>query len=415
MLPYLTCCTTTGSENQFIFELSYRQQEAKNDRSLFLTYKGTRPGLINDTKDELRCQTEFLSSTNEVIMFRNVPINNNATLGDTAFDDCASFPDDHSRPALIDISMYGIKPFKSQDLTYFKEFLSDFVNGYASEGDEYTCNFMQQDSREFSYNVTVHRLGVRDAVYILHLSHMMEKGQTIQVQFPPVAASMLLAPLRTAKWSHRILIDHTLRFLSVDDLKSVLNWLRDNFLNQLLSSVDPVVGDSCNPKVVYDIQRRLCWLARRIADSFGGSIPAESGQIMNDMESSWEILKKNCNWHEEYYEVLRTGISRQVTEELRFFLDGDQCCCSELRGLWCERAQSVLDLLCEIMSHGYAYQWTHDQILSKVTAVIDKELGKPFGTDLIQTLSLEYNMEDQFLTNDMLEQYTYHILLSNCG
>lgn len=358
-----------------------------------------RLGDTKDQKERLGSKAPNLRSMEDLAIYHVVQINKDASPNDSTFDSFASFPGDSSKPSLIDIGIRGLRPFVSQDLTYLKEYLSDFVKGHVFGRDNYTCSFLKMNSKEVPFNVSMRKSGVHNFSFFLYLSQSMEKGQVIGIHFPPVESCNLLVPFQKSTCHHRITIEECVHLLSVGDLKIVLNWLNGSILSQL----QPLDGSADWNRWVYESRRRLCWLSRLISDSIGDQITDEYSQMLEKIDIGCATLKTTgCATPKQ---SIRDALSSQIKQELCFILECDRCCGIKLRSLWCHRAQVVFNALCKTVSQYYVFEFSREEFLSKLVAVVEQELKNHDVRDLIQQVTPHFDAADQFLTKDLFEQY----------
>jgi len=127
---------------------------------------------------------------------------------------------------LIDLSRYGIRPVKTQDLSVLKE----HVKALVLNGEERMNTPPSVTTRG---NIVVHRRGLDKFHFLLNLSGAMEKGQTTEICFPEVSRLMRSRFYRGSSFQRRHLITEAFALLSRDDLKSMRSFLEDELFDAI--------------------------------------------------------------------------------------------------------------------------------------------------------------------------------------
>jgi len=280
---------------------------------------------------------------------------------------------------VIDISEYGVRPVKNQDLSVLQEQVKSFVlHGeeklptpplVTTKGNVYVCRRSQDEFR-----------------YLLKLDGPIEKGQTVEVRFPEVTQLLRSRFYRGTEFQGRNLIGEAVNLLSHDDLQSMLSFMEDELLSAIgydeLFAAAP--GDSSDLheklKTACMARRRLHWVSIRIARALG-----EDAKISDKLYfGPLSLQEEHCKSHPaSLLQLMGDAITREVKNEMLCALELDSVCGSSLRSSWCPLAQKSLDTFVDCILDYYTAGGTPNanDMLEKLKSCLTARLSEPITAD----------------------------------
>jgi hypothetical protein len=249
--------------------LAIRKQNEDSPVKAFLTYKGAarflQQKIINNDTQAIRyleCQiaSDDIEKIEKVPILNDVEINSNGLYDVESYDTQSSFPSD----TLLDLTMYGARPYKRQDLTLVRRILEMFIlEGHTLNPDD--VNAEQEQIRNHDYpvemnNVILHRMNHVQYEFLLYIDQQIEAGQALEIIFPSLQSYSVPIEYKNSKHINRHLILDYLHLLSIDDLREIVFWLRKEVL------VEVVASDDAGSTEIRQILSRIQWVTRRLRD-----------------------------------------------------------------------------------------------------------------------------------------------------
>ena len=292
---------------------------------------------------------------------------------------------------LIDLSEYGVRPVKKQDLDVLKEQVKSLI----LRGEE---KVQTPPAVTTKGNVAIRRISQDKFQYLLKLDGTMERGQSVEVCFPEVSQLLRSRFYRGTDFQRRHLIGEALHLLSREDLESMISFLEKEVLQTIgyenILSTAAAGGDSYDDfRKSCKARRRLHWVSMRIGFALGGSERVDKLYFGPLTPGKNEAYK---SYPDSLLQELGDAISSEVKNEMRCLLELDSVCGSQLQGSWCPFAQQSLNKFVDCILNYYTGPGVakSDEMLEKLKLCLDGSLSEAFTADQITDYGIASSTPD---------------------
>jgi hypothetical protein len=292
----------------------------------------------------------------------------------------------------VDVSTPGVYPLHGQDLTELKDKVKHFVCG-TKEG------HCLGSFAEGNHNVLVRKVGHDKYQLLLYLQEAIEKGQTLRLRLPTVGSVLGSNKYRDSEFQTRHVLEEAFHVLSVEDLRTILTWLKEEVLG--LTGYSATHGtdheDLGSFKKACENRRRLHWVSRRVAAAIEAVLSTEakfraSQQARlsdGDLDCLAELYfgrKMLVGGHEltqQKKDCFSSALAAQVAEEMHSSLELDAACCTSRRSEWCPKAVDLFESLIRILGESYStVSESQSNLLPCLEGVLKGKVHSSYFTDI---------------------------------
>ena len=291
---------------------------------MFITFKGftaRKSPLIIEERIQLKIpfETNHISGNDRpVYILSDVPVSNNKKFPIHGDDGSSLQFSSPSSISLIDISLHGACPYRSQNLDLLKIAMEQFVTqGHSVKLDEFDAY-----SNEV-YNVIVRKVRLNCYQHLLYLPIAVESGHTMQVVFPSIKTTFSLQNYVKSEFPIMHKIDESLATLSIPDLRSLMSWLRDK-VHTLSSNGKTDIEHLINVESLVR-RRRFYWLEHQLSLSMERQnvshehdVPIDENFVFKSKLSETEMINQQIECSE--------SLKNEIEMELRYALEQDITC-----------------------------------------------------------------------------------------
>jgi hypothetical protein len=391
-----------GFDGHSVFELSLRSDSKMLHKwNLFVSYKGF--GARKLSKD--RADNEETSGSHNRIL-PDVPVCGQSTNDASNFDSRSLFSSFLSGGGLIDIGCHGASPYEPQNLELIKSVAFVLIRrGY----DAHTPRI--EGPTDHCFNVAIRKKRLDHFQYLLLLSKPIECGQTLQVRFPSITATLQSQKFVLSEYSNMYKIEESLRTLCLDDLRSLLVWSERDVLSSLSTGTISKENEGQRFIEFCVHRRRLYWIGRRIFAAISHRQLPEDLKTFNSLCFCSQKYTEEKEWidlTEEQKSMLSLNICTQIEVELDYALDQDVSCGIQVRSGWNCKAQEFFEHFLSAAAKCIDLSLSNEDQWMSLTTFISKFKSDPSWNSATTSNKLDsgcahasYNIDNA--TSEMIE------------
>jgi len=251
-----------------------------------------------------------------------------------------------SLDGVVPVSKAGVVPVIDQDLHLLQEACLSFCRQEALQN-------VPAARKDEDYNVAV-CLGSVSPVYLFYASGSFEKGQSVELRFPSIAA--ILAT--TGHLDDRARLDLALAVLSQKDLQRMLEWSNEVLFTHCMANL------SRNPQT-WSSPRRLHWLVHRTKSLLKVSSEAADSNKC-DFGPARQLAEVESS------DDAKAFFQREIEKDLREKMACDELCGQNSAVIKCPRFQNACEEIVSTLSAWYASRKAIPELETSVSNFMSK-------------------------------------------
>lgn len=392
---------------QFLFELSRRGTVNDNDENLYICYKGLKPlGAASEhlEKVDLAFGGGNLGTTiRPCWILPDVPLDmSGAESGEV--DGNTTFSVDTRGGGLVDLTRYGCRPMRNQDVGVLKKQIMAYVNDGAAL--DQGC---LENSENKSENIILQKVGFDKFQYFLYIKNPIERGQTISLDFPSVNSVLSSSKYSNSNFEIMHKIEECLRVLSGKDQKDISAWLCDHVSQTLEYDKARDAGDDSveSYRMACGRRCRLHWIASRLESAIGEKKTLDGTKKYARPAVPKTSVNKQEDWNKlsEKQQLCCVSVTEeQLMREISFAVDFDKAYGAEQRQKWCKRARDLADHMVHTIATSFVVNGANNPFQS-VKTVLDSAIKALEGADQNNVDEFSFVLSTGFTVSRLTKQF----------
>lgn len=359
-----------------------RKSDVNQESSdLYITYEGAAPRSSEPKTSTSEVRVSGIAGSETLSILADAPPIRNT---DRSIDGRVPFQSLQRGAGLINISRYGIRPLRDQDLTSLKMKVKNFVSSIESEA-------APEASHPIESNLLVNRTGIDKCQYLMYVATPMEVGQTLAASFPSIESLLECNRYETTAQQERHRILESLHLLSKADLVALLSYLADELLwstkfeeavthgnsreyadgdETFKSQIATQIATECRAR------QRLHWLNWRIL-SLMDQAPLQPKEVRakDSINFGRRKLVKDPNVKvlpHKLHNAVKDAFKDELEEGVLTLIDLDDVCGSARQQKWCPLFRDFFDnVSMDILNYCVSNQSTNTQLTEALLKRLD--------------------------------------------